>query len=59
MASILPAFAESVYVIDGPNVRDMGIWFTTRMTVVRLSNGSVWVSSPVPASLERANTSSG
>lgn len=48
----IPAFAESVYVIDGPDVRDFGIWFTTRMTVVKLSNGSVWVHSPVPASLD-------
>jgi hypothetical protein len=48
----IPAFAESVYVIDGPNVRDFGLWFTTRMTVVQLSNGSVWVDSPVPTSLE-------
>jgi hypothetical protein len=47
----LPAFADSVYVIDGPDVRDMGLWFTTRMTVVRLHDGALWVSSPVPASL--------
>ena len=52
MASILPAFAESVYIFDGPTVRDMGLWLTTRMTVVRLSNGLVWVSSPVPSSLD-------
>jgi hypothetical protein len=47
----IPAFANSVYVIDGPNVRDMGLWFTTRMTVVRLRNGTLWVESPVSVSL--------
>jgi hypothetical protein len=46
------AFAESVYVIDGPDVRDMGFWFTTRMTVVRLSTGVLWLNSPVPTSIQ-------
>ncbi len=44
----MQAFAENVSIIDGPSVRDMGFMFTTRMTVVRLSDGSLWVSSPVP-----------
>ena len=44
-------FAENVWIIDGPNVRDMGFMFTTRMTVVRLANGSVWVDSPVSVPL--------
>ena len=43
----LPAFAENVWIVDGPNVRDMGVMFTTRMTVVKLSDGSLWVNSPV------------
>lgn len=47
-----PAFAEAVYVIDGPDVRDMGLWFTTRMAVVRLADGSVWISSPVDVAPE-------
>lgn len=51
MSDIQP-FADSLYVIDGPNVRDMGVWFTTRMTVARLADGSVWISSPVEASPE-------
>ena len=29
-------FAESVWIVEGPSVRDMGVRFTTRMTVVRL-----------------------
>lgn len=42
------AFAQNVWIADGPIVRDFGVPFTTRMVVVKLSNGSVWVSSPVP-----------
>ena len=30
----------------------MGMWFTTRMTVVKLSDGSLWVDSPVPVSFD-------
>ncbi len=43
----LKAFAEGVWIIDGPDVRDFGVMFTTRMTVVRLGDGSLWISSPV------------
>jgi Domain of unknown function (DUF4336) len=45
-------FAKNVWIADGPLVRDMGFIFTTRMTIVRLSDGSVWVSSPVPVSFD-------
>jgi hypothetical protein len=41
------AFAENIWIVDGPDVRDMGVMFTTRMTVVKLSDGSLWVNSPV------------
>ncbi len=43
----LTPFGKNIWIVDGPNVRDMGLVFTTRMTVVRLSDGSVWVESPV------------
>ena len=43
----IQAFAENVWIVDGPKVRDFGIMFTTRMTIVKLSSGSLWVSSPV------------
>lgn len=33
--------------MDGPNVRDFGLMFTTRMVIVKLSDGSLWLSSPV------------
>ncbi len=44
----MQAFAQNVWIVDGPNVRDFGVLFTTRMTVLKLSDGSVWVDSPVP-----------
>ncbi|MEN5072517.1 DUF4336 domain-containing protein [Isoptericola cucumis] len=43
---------DGLVVVDGPVVRDTGMPFTTRMTVVTLSDGSLWVESPVPASYE-------
>jgi|SRR5271155_520665 len=48
----LQVFAKNVWIVDGPNVRDMGVTFTTRMTVARLANGSVWVDSPVSVPFE-------
>lgn len=48
----MQAFAQDVWIVDGPNVRDMGVMFTTRMIVVKLANGSVWVDSPVPVPFE-------
>ena len=47
--SDLKTFAKNVWIVDGPPVRDFGVMFTTRMTVVKLCDGSLWVSSPVPA----------
>ncbi len=43
-------FADDLWVVEGPNVRDMGLMFTTRMTVAKLSDGSVWINSPVSVS---------
>ena len=43
----LQAFAKDVWIADGPRVRDFGVMFTTRMEVVKLSNGLLWVNSPV------------
>jgi len=45
-------FAKNVWIIDGPDVRDMGIMFTTRMTIVKLSDGSLWLDSPVSVPFE-------
>lgn len=46
MTELVP-FGRDIWMADGPNVRDMGLLFTTRMTLVRLSNGSIWIESPV------------
>lgn len=48
----LEPLGEGLFVVNGPVVRDMGIPFTTRMSVVRLSSGEVWVSSPVAVPFE-------
>ena len=32
----LQPFAENLWIIDGPPVRDMGVMFTTRMAVGRM-----------------------
>jgi hypothetical protein len=45
--SELREFGDNLWIVDGPEVRDFGIEFSTRMTVARLSNGLLWVSSPV------------
>ena len=43
----LQQFATNIWIADGPNVRDFGFLFTTRMVIVKLSDGSLWISSPV------------
>lgn len=48
----LQAFAKNIWIADGPDVRDMGIMFTTRMSIVKLSDGVIWVDSPVPVPFE-------
>jgi hypothetical protein len=50
--SDLSAFAENIWIVEGPSVRDMGVMFTTRMTIVKLCNGSLWVDSPVSVDSE-------
>jgi hypothetical protein len=52
----LKAFGDGISVVDGPRVCDMGIWFDTRMCVVKLSSGDLWLDSPVqipPEAVER------
>ena len=45
-------FAESVWIVEGPSVRDMGVRFTTRMTIVKLRTGSLWLDSPISVNSE-------
>jgi len=39
-----------IWIFDGNSVQFLGLPFTTRMTVVRLSNGELWVHSPIQLS---------
>jgi hypothetical protein len=48
----LMAFAENVFVVDGPCVRVFGIPMPTRMIIVKLDDNSLWVNSPVSVSAE-------
>ncbi|MBT1445700.1 DUF4336 domain-containing protein [Shewanella sp. JM162201] len=40
-------WAKDIYVFDGPAVPFFGLPYTTRMTIVRLANGKLWVHSPI------------
>ena len=48
----LQPFGKNIWIANGPKVRDMGIMFTTRMTIVKLADDSCWVESPVPVSFD-------
>jgi hypothetical protein len=51
-------FADDLWIVEGPNVRDFEIVFTTRMIIARLSDGSLWVDSPVLASSDHKSRNS-
>ncbi|MBI1262786.1 MAG: DUF4336 domain-containing protein [Rhizobiales bacterium] len=48
----LKPVAENVWIVDGPVIGMNWLWlklpFTTRMTIIRLSDGDLWVHSPTP-----------
>lgn len=44
---VLKPVAPDIWIADGSWIRFYGIPFPTRMTVVRLSNGEIWVHSPI------------
>ena len=52
----LRRFAKDIWIADGPAVRFLGIRFPTRMIVVRLGDGSLWVNSPVSATRGEAES---
>ena len=39
-AELLP-FGNNIWVIEGPIVKDLGLSFSTRMIIVRMSDGSL------------------
>jgi Domain of unknown function (DUF4336) len=53
--STLQSFGTDLWIAEGPLVRDTGLMFTTRMTIIRLQDGSIWVESPVPLDQETLN----
>jgi len=53
---MLEAFGPSLYSAEGPTVSFYGFPYPTRMAVVRLSDGSTWVWSPVALTEELFNS---
>lgn len=49
MQGTVQEFGEGLWIASGDRVRMLGIPFTTRMTVARLSDGGLWLHSPVAA----------
>lgn len=52
----LKIVAPDVWIVDGSWIRFYGIPFPTRMTIVRLSSGALWVHSPIEINHELART---
>lgn len=46
-AMTLRKFAPSIYIADGPTVNFYGFPYSTRMAVIKLSNNTSWVWSPI------------
>ena len=42
----LKPVANNIWIVDGPSIKFYGVGFSTRMTVVRLDNGDIWLHSP-------------
>lgn len=49
---MLQCFAEEIWTIDGPTVTNLAFDFPTRMIVIRLSDGAIFVWSPIALSHE-------
>lgn len=52
----LKVVAPDIWIVDGSWIKFYGIPFPTRMTIVRLSSGDVWVHSPIKINDELAKT---
>jgi Domain of unknown function (DUF4336) len=48
----LTQFAENISIVDGPPVRVFGVPLPTRMIIVKLADGSLWVNSPVSVPIQ-------
>lgn len=45
--NVLKPIGRDIWIVDGPAIRFYGLPFSTRMTVVRLENGDLWLHSPI------------
>lgn len=45
---MLQKIDQDIWIADGPNVSFYGFPYPTRMTVVRLHDGGLWICSPIP-----------
>lgn len=43
---VLKSVAPDVWIVDGPHIRLFGMPFPTRMTIIRLATGGLWLHSP-------------
>ena len=50
-------FAQNLWMIDVPPVRNFGIPLPTRMIVIKLTDGALWVNSPVSTPTRRPTVS--
>lgn len=39
--------ADNIWIVDGDTVQFLGLPFSTRMTVIRLADGALWIHSPI------------
>ena len=46
----LVQFGEDIWIVEGPLAKDMGLMFSTRMIITRLSDGTLWLCDPVKIS---------
>jgi hypothetical protein len=46
-APLLTPIGRDIWIVDGPAVRFFGFQYPTRMTIVRLRDGALWLCSPI------------
>ncbi len=44
----LKPVAKNIWIVDGPEIKFSGMPFSTRMTIIRLTNGDLFIHSPTP-----------
>lgn len=50
--NVLKPVGKDIWIVDGPEIKFFGMPFTTRMTVIRLKNGDIFIHSPIKPELE-------